>query len=441
MYLQVQISQQPADTQTQTRRLQDNIVDSFQVASILRRWREVVIPSPSVWSHLLSKTTGPRWDTRFTECFSPRLGASSESSDITTHKLELVPDRSIGRVFESIVPHCRRWRKLCVRPWREEDLEHIWSAIRDISDPLLQQIEILAQDEGTPEHTSDTPSFILGAPALKSVSLRGLCVGYGLPLANLTAFLFDSAYSALSRQQLKSVISASPALRDLQLRLGHFTSSASDTTNIYIPSLRPLSLNFRYIHPGDDLFHPPSIMIAPALEHLELISLRGEEMGALQALCQETEFPKHPHLHTLKLLDISPPSASSYKALFGLFPSVMCLYINGVTEMENPDLSQLPALRYLTYNYTYPGCLIWDDHDCVQWILRHVRDCQGTRQALETVRIGRAARGVCEEADYEALRDLVDLVGLDDDADSLQDSWGSDREVEFINGCGYDADT
>ncbi|KZP13942.1 hypothetical protein FIBSPDRAFT_868815 [Athelia psychrophila] len=68
--------------------------------------------------------------------------------------------------------------------------------------------------------------------------------------------------------------------------------------------------------------------------------------------------------------------------------------------------------------------------NCVPWILGHVQDCHGTSRAMQSVRIGYSARRNRREEDYQRLRDLVDLVELADEDDSLQDSWSSDDDEE-----------
>lgn len=50
-----------------------------------------------------------------------------------------------------------------------------------------------------------------------------------------------------------------------------------------------------------------------------------------------------------------------------------------------------------------------------------MKDCHGTPRAMEAVCLGSSAQGLedSEEAHYRTLRDLVDLVELPDDVDSL----------------------
>ncbi|KZP03390.1 hypothetical protein FIBSPDRAFT_879496, partial [Athelia psychrophila] len=175
-------------------------------------------------------------------------------------------------------------------------------------------------------------------------------------------------------------------------------------------------------------------MVAPALESLELVSLTGYDVDAMDTLFQR--FPDHPHLQTLKL-SIPLILPESYDALLGLFPTVTSLYFLGT--VEEPTLSLLPALKFITY---HPLAQDWPprfegrpfDYG-MRWLCRHVQDCHGTPRAMQSVCIGPSVRQLgriqgAEEASYHTLRGLVELVELDDDADLFRHSWASDDEGE-----------
>ncbi|KZP24907.1 hypothetical protein FIBSPDRAFT_856262, partial [Athelia psychrophila] len=169
-------------------------------------------------------------------------------------------------------------------------------------------------------------------------------------------------------------------------------------------------------------------MVAPALESLELVSLAGYDVDAHgHPLFQR--FPDHPHPQTLKLCNIPMTLPESYDALLGLFPTVTSLYLLGTAE--EPTLSLLPALKFITY---HPLAQDWPprfegrpfDYG-MRWLCRHVQDCHGTPRAMQSVCIGPPD---AEEASYHTLRGLVELVELDDDADLFRHSWASDDEGE-----------
>ncbi|KZP12507.1 hypothetical protein FIBSPDRAFT_798865, partial [Athelia psychrophila] len=294
---------------------------SLLVSSISRRWREAAISSPLLWSRL-SFTADPLANLWNAFLFLPRSG---------THPLDIhINPKSMERVLEIILPHRERWRTLCVIPWGEEALALTLRAIRDISVPLLQHVEIigpsgtLSQLLGLPQrHTSHTPCFQLGAPVLKSVSLYRICTECGPPLANLTAFIVDNKVT-LSQRHLQSIVAASPALRILRLRLRSFEGSGRGP--IHIPSLRQLSLE-RCASDGDVILLF-AIIIVPALESLELAYL--SEICVSRLILHCTQSPGYPCLQTLKLFGLRNVTLSSYHALFALFPTVTSLSLLGV---------------------------------------------------------------------------------------------------------------
>ncbi|KZP13912.1 hypothetical protein FIBSPDRAFT_936033 [Athelia psychrophila] len=384
------------------------------VSSISRRWRDAAISSPPLWSRLLfTATLADSWISRL---FLPRSG---------THPLDIHINleyavHSMERVLEIILPHCERWRTLCVN--RLSLLKLTLPAIRDISVPLLQHVEILGQYEasGVPAHTSHTPFFQLGAPALTSVSLRSICAECGPPLANLTAFLFDYK-GPLSQQCLESIVAASPGLQ--VLRLASRTFEGSGQGPIHIPSLRQLSLNFGGCTSDDDFIRLFAIIIAPDLESLEIVSM--SEIRASRLLFHCTQSSSYPRPRTLKLSKLHDVTLPSYHALFSLFPTVTSLSL--LDGDSNPALSQLPALKHITYGrspYYFPffSAKKGKEDSFIDWICGHVRGCHGTPQAMESVHTNRLAHTI-----RETIGCLVDVVVLANGADSLRDSWASDN--------------
>ncbi|KZP12517.1 hypothetical protein FIBSPDRAFT_156672 [Athelia psychrophila] len=386
------------------------------VSSISRRWRDTAISSPPLWSRL-SFTVDPLADSWILFLFLPRSG---------THPLDIRinlehADRSMERVLEIILPHCERWRTLCVNPRSSLELS-LW-AIRDISVPLLQHVEILGPSyyealygaSGVPADTSHTPLFQLGAPALTSVNLRQICADCGPPLSNLTAFLFN--YETLSQQRLESIIAASPGLRVLRLALRSFEASGQGP--IHIPSLRQLSLEFGDCSFDDDFIRLFSTIIAPDLESLEIVYL--SEIRASRFLLHCKQFSSHPRPRTLKLSRLHDVTLSSYHALFARFPTVTSLSLPDGDA--HPALSQLPDLKHITYghnasDFPYSSARRGREDSFIDWICGHVRGCYGTPQAMESVHTNRSARKI-----RETIGCLVDVVELADDADSLRDFW------------------
>ncbi|KZP12527.1 hypothetical protein FIBSPDRAFT_156766 [Athelia psychrophila] len=389
------------------------------VSSISRRWRDTAISSPPLWSQLLF-TADALVDSWMSCLFLPRSGA--HPLDIRIN-LEHADRSAMERVLEIILPHCERWRKLFIIPWGVTDLAHTLRAFQDMSVPLLQQVEIFpyeapyGDEKNIPVHTSHTPFFQLGAPALTSVILRRICAECGPPLANLTAFVFDYK-GALSQRHLQSIVAASPALRVLRLRLRSFTGSGQGQMNI--PSLRELSLNFGDCASDDDFLLLLSLTIAPDLESLEISSLADADAPRL--LLNGTQSTSCPRLQTLKLSKLYDITLSSYHTLFALFPTITSLTL--LDGSLRPALPQLPALKHITYGQN-PHYLTGsrEEDRFVEWICRHVRGCHGTPQAMESVHTNRSARKI-----RETIGCFVDVVELADGADSLRGCWDLEYE-------------
>ncbi|KAF7982154.1 hypothetical protein HWV62_29909 [Athelia sp. TMB] len=410
---------------------QSHLDFALLVCTVSRLWRAIAFSSPPLWSRLVF-TGSQRAQECCTKVLLPRSGS---------HPLDIVINCSaqeVRRVLDMVLPHSQRWRELSISAWDDEqDFQHVLKPLRDISVPLLQHVEIKCEeDDGfhgfrTPHHAC----FVLGAPALHSVRLRGLCMGCGPSLTNLNTLRLDSKTIALEQEQLETAISASPALRCLQLRLQSFTPSRSSA--IKIPSLRELSLNLRGCHHSKHLLWLFATIFAPALECLELVSLNALDIEVLRTSCQE--YPQYSRPHTLKLSSIKA-EPSDYDALLSLFPAIKSLYL--LDSSGKPTLSRLSSLKSIT------------NEDPTQWLLKHVKDCHGTLQAMDTVRVARpvieefpdlviafgavhpmlirahAERKRVREADWQTLRDLVNLVEVADDDDCLRDSWEIDRWTE-----------
>lgn len=262
------------------------------VSSISRRWREAAISTQPLWSQLVF-TADPRTDSWCADLFLPRSGA---------HPLDIIINLQSRRgstdIISKLLPHCERWRKLCVTVEDIHETFAIRSLLQYIPVPLLQHLEfVVYEGECIGDGHSHAPFLDLGAPALTSVKLRGLCLECVPHLANLTSFRFESKATSVTRSQMESIAAASPALRALHLRLKGFKASGNGSLDL--PSLRHLSLNFKDLDRRVDteplqLF---VIMVAPALESLELISFYYD-VPEPNALFER--FPNHPRPQTLK---------------------------------------------------------------------------------------------------------------------------------------------
>ncbi|KZP28587.1 hypothetical protein FIBSPDRAFT_927387 [Athelia psychrophila] len=378
---------------------------AFLVSSISRRWREAAISSPPLWSQL---------------SFTANTRSAAYPLDISINVLRRrgSADWPVSKIMLTLLPHCERWRKLCVRAGDANENFIIRSLVQHIPVPLLQHFEFVYDGKCIEVDGSHAPFFNLAPRDVLGVRSTS---------SQLTSFRFDSKPTSVTQSQMKSIAAASPALQVLHLRLKGFETSGRGP--IHLPSLRYLSLNFQAWDSDTQPLHIFAIMVAPALESLELVWLPRYNVRDQDTLFQNLS--TYPRPQTLKL------SHSIYHsevcgAVFGLFPTVISLYLLGTAK--EPKISLLPALKNVTYHLDqHPWGNL--DHAYMKWLCRHVQDCHGTPRAMESIRMSSSAcelrrLNVYGEAHYRTLRDLVDLEELPDDADSLKNSWSSDDEVE-----------
>lgn len=198
--------------------------------------------------------------------------------------------------------------------------------------------EAMREDEGP---------RLLARTTIKPSGLSLECASF---LYNMISFQFDSKDTSVTQSEMKNIVAAFPALRVLHLRLKGFEASRDGSMNI--PSLRELSLNFRgWDHaawPRTEPLHLFAIMVAPALEYLELVSCRYYNVDKLNVLIQR--FPNYPLPQTLKLSN-SISNSGACDALLGLFHTVTSLHLIDtgeernlvVTSSETPHVQPTPA--------------------------------------------------------------------------------------------------
>lgn len=341
------------------------------------------------------------------------------------------------RVLQFILPHCERWRKLCLRiGGGVESFQLIRNSFQHVSVPLLQHLEYMYEGECTSADHPHGPLFIL-VPKLSKLKLCGLSLGCSPPLVNLTSFHFDSKTFTMTQLHLESIAAACPDLQVLHLRVRAFMRESLSNDLITFPSLCELSLNLgycaSYTRDPDNVFHLFSMMVAPVLNTLELVSwhIYEEDLDSLSSNFQK--FP-HPQPQTLKLSRI----VVDYDVFFRYFPTVTSLYLLQTSAEDTPTLSLLPALKSFTYTLEpQEGSEKQRDDVCIRWLYEQVQECYGTPRAMDFICINSSVRelevsGGAETGPlYRKLRSLVNLVELPDHAEAFQHAWMLSDEFEM----------
>jgi hypothetical protein len=398
----------------------DELPFPLLVSCVTHRWRDVAIGTPSMWSTLVF-TTSAHSDRWCAALWLPRSGV--HPLDIT---IDLVGRAKEG-IMDLIMPHIARWRRLSVKAWDRKDLEVVMSPLRTASTPLLQHVEFRCLvDEKMESWPSHERCLSIHTPALRSIRLRGLCLECSPPLTGLTAIQLDTYEIFPTYTQMSHLLSASPGLTTLMLRLqGVELPDNTDLPTIKLPSLRSLAINFR--HCDISFVYLFALLSAPALECLELVRMNRSNTDEFQLYClRHSLSPAYPKLQKLKLFSCG--GSSNGTELFGyhmtedflaFFPTITSLYrLDSQTKFLTPP--HFPLLNDITFSTTR--------EDQIDWIRDEAEARHVSAQPLLRVRVSRYTHTLNERV-WSRLHQLVEVIQIDDDSDSLRYTGESDDEM------------
>lgn len=379
------------------------------VSSITQRWRNVAISSPPVWSNLIF-TNDVRTDRWCATIWLPRSGI--HPLDIT---IDLIGRRTKDHIMDLISPHITRWRRLSVKAWDRIDMQIFLSPlqVRTVSAPLLQHVEFRCLEDEDPYGWLHKHRFLADTPSLKSIRLRGLCIRCAPPLVGLTALHLDSHRILLSHSEICDIVTASPTLTTLMLRLLRVAFPVSeDLSVIKIPSLRFLAMNFR--HCEDTFVRLFSLLSTPALESLELVHMnRGQISNFVWSLHLPPQLRRrYQNVQILKLFYFGGFGDMDYlfvndilRQFFELFPNVVSLYQVGNKE-EFVTCPHLESLKFITFYSTR--------EEQIKWLFDEVKERNSNGHPLTRVLVSQYNINLDEDV-WSRLRAIVEVVGLDDE--------------------------
>ena len=391
------------------------------VSSVGRRWRDIAISTPSVWSNLVFTTVVHR-DRRLAALWLSRSGA---------HPLDITIDKMGAKehIMDIIIPYISRWRRLVVKAWDRDDIEVVLSPLRTASAPLLQHVAFCClEDEVKESWPSHERCLTIDTPVLRSVRLRGLCLECGPPQIGLTSIQLDSHEIFFTHREIYDFLSASPGLTTLMLRL--LRVELPGDTNlpvIELSSLRSLAMNFR--HCELSFVYLFACFSTPALDCLELIHMNRIQTDEFNTYCSRHSLsPQYPNLQKLKLFSCGGLVNSSdgtsedhmMEDFLAFFPTITSLYrMESKTKLATPP--HFPYLKYITFSST-----AWNE---TEWLYDEIEARRGIGQQVLHVRLSRYTHLVNESA-LSRLDKLVEVVQLDDDSDSFRYTGESDDEME-----------
>ena len=291
----------------------------ISVSHVCRRWREVTIYSPFLWTDIYF---GPRLLSPNASKYTQACMQRSQNCplDVTLRFGDGAPLRDqqimaaarLADHLHIIIPHINRWRTLDVHVYHHKSLPQLFGLLPGRATNLKQVRIVLERHAGGNFYHE---VFRDGTPMLVSVELRGISFALcKFPLAQLTSLTLTRSDRALSPSEFRSVLTSSLSLRDLSL-YGDIASPGQEPWPlIQIPSLISLTLS-----PGSDtLFaHLCTALVVPALESLTFQHFSSESIRIFVESIRP--YPtKYPRLRLLELRSVEHQPSSAMTQIVDL---------------------------------------------------------------------------------------------------------------------------
>lgn len=271
----------------------------LSTSHVIRRWRDVVIHTPSMWTNIRLGRQLPKSEDllslylcRSRDCLLDiTLFFYFEAGDVdwgTATPPHFIPGLLLSEVS--------RWRRLVVRTRSYQTLFWTFESLRALSAPCLEYYEMDYDEDNS--RGIGGPIFTGGAPALTSLTLRDISLGNPPLIAITDLEICPPQLSSCFYTEFKSLLTASSVLRRLIISDYLFISDydANRHEPIGIPSLLSLKISFPQLIHSLHRYHLLSLIAAPNLESLTLDHLRASQMfnfsGVVQVFPLAIKFPK-----------------------------------------------------------------------------------------------------------------------------------------------------
>ncbi|CCM05838.1 uncharacterized protein FIBRA_08074 [Fibroporia radiculosa] len=243
------------------------------IASVSRRWRNVAISTPTLWTNLHIAPLRPyRW---------PHLALERSRNHPLDVSLDFcsksAPSSAAVIASMSIVfPHRDRWRRFSLIAHHRNVVLIVGEMLADARSYSLRYLRLSLTGSGPAGNQEVAIPRLLdgGAPALSSVRFDSVALPWRKPpLVGLSALDIRWLWSRkLAFPQFQDLLAASPTLTRLVLRGKHVDLRASgDYTPIALPHLRDLEVS------GDNVCLMCSLLVPPVLETLTLANVDQSE--------------------------------------------------------------------------------------------------------------------------------------------------------------------
>ena len=410
------------------------------ISGVNRHWRTVAVSTPRLWSTILFQSGTKSnldhlylWIDRSVPC----------GLDITiVVQPQLMFESNMALAIDRIILHVDRWQRLTIKDTPGNMVNSVLESFHTACAPRLQHFDLSVPYDYDHINRPYDNIFTGGAPALTSARIVGFCRVCTPPLVGLTALHFGGACRAsgsiqLSHDEFRDLLTASSSLADLALEALNLRSSpVTSTSNVHIPSLRTLSLNFAYCEAS--FVQVFTLLSTPNLETLSLAHMTAKQAKvAFPTLLSETNAPKYPALHTLKLFRCStfreysdePPDG-----FFSTFSSIAHLYL-----ISTPNFILEPTISRQTNKIPWPNLR------SVTILPKVLPDVIWTRKASGHPIATACVPHECLSSDeilWARIGEDVEVREVDDVSDSVQYPGGLDhcREEHLSSFNDYDSD-
>ncbi|KDQ54295.1 hypothetical protein JAAARDRAFT_196659 [Jaapia argillacea MUCL 33604] len=344
---------------------------SIEASHVCRRWREIALGDPLIWSRIAICV--PQ-----VEMFESFLERSRElpihlrinfglPSAWRSALASLTPTRQsllwtmISRLAESV----QRCFKLEISANDREIITTLSSVLSNVAAPNLKEFSFVKSGIWTISCT-DSPIFGGGTPQLSNAITVGIT--YSSPwirpiLKNLTYLSLRNVRESTmpNRRDFESLISASPSLTHLVLNDKCFESDFLSFDPIPIPTLVTLEI----IYGDDDLLHFRELLTSlhiPALQCLSLqlslvLNLKQTDVHFIQIFVDTLRMKHYDHLRELRLFDIELKFSTAYSLIYCI-PSiehVRCSEGSIIVPLVTRDEDLMRQYTFLQYFDLWPN--------------------------------------------------------------------------------------
>jgi hypothetical protein len=339
----------------------------YILLGVCRRWRELVLHCPLLWSTIHAPIGGPYDPLVFFERSAPApLSVTLYST--WAHDFEMHT-----QISNAILQHLSRLTRLTIDVVRFDEIAPFLEAWRDRRAPNFRHFELSCSED--PE--KDTTIDLNHEESLRSVKLRGLSFKF-LPVLRYLTVLELSRLRPDPRM-FHDLFAQFPALETLIVGVLSAPSESTDSTwpiqEILAPSLKTLAINLANDHTENCLCPLPHLT-ADNLEHLEI-----SHFGSIFAddyVSLNSHFKTSPRLRKMRIRGhLFMEQDTTFLASL---PNGACLEIIGFPSHRDPGaglpILNLENLGSITIDLTPTLSKYTSDFDIVAFhgVLQNTRD-------------------------------------------------------------------